>query len=71
MINLKSMTREECVLVIEDLYTAMKSNYQETLEKKNDEFDSGRQLAYFETLDMLVSRVIVNGGEAEEVTTPG
>lgn len=70
MINLNNMSREECVQVIEDLYQAMSDNYRETLEAKNDEFESGRQLAYYETLDMLVSRVIVNGGIGDEVKTP-
>ena len=68
--DLKEMSRDELAEALEESLTVMDQRYSEAKQQAKDTFQAGRELAYFETLDILRSRIIVAGGAMDEVEPP-
>lgn len=68
--NLENLTKQDLESVLRDFVDAASDNYQEALSAAEDEMQAGRQLAYFEMLDMLRSRILTAGGEMNEIIPP-
>jgi len=69
-VNLENLTKQDLKYVLCDFISAASDNYQETMSATEDEMQAGRQLAYFEMLDMLRSRILIAGGEMNEIPLP-
>jgi len=70
MWNFDEMSREDLVKALNDALMVMSERYQEAKGLSKDSFQAGRELAYFETLDILRSRIEINGGQMDEVLSP-
>lgn len=70
MLKTDKMTREDLSIALEDALQAIAENYQEASENSGDAFQAGRELAYYEVLDILRSRIEIHGGEMHEVKQP-
>lgn len=69
--NLGEMSRDDLAEALKESLAVMDQRYQEARQQQaGDTFHAGRELAYFETLDILRSRIIVAGGEMDEVEPP-
>ena len=69
--NLENMTKQDLEFVVRQFIAAAEENYRDAaLAAGRDEMQAGRQLAYFEMLDMLRSRILAAGGDMEEIKPP-
>ncbi len=77
MWNFDEMSLEDLTEALEDALTVMTERYQEARAgeacsyikdpRERECFEAGRALGYFETLDTLRSRILINGGQMDEV----
>ena len=71
MMDLHTMSKDDLSLAIKEFASATIDNYTEaSAVSEQDKFQAGRQLAYFEVLDMLRSRIELHGGSMEEIKLP-
>lgn len=70
MIQLDDMSIDDLKNALESFVSDAFDNYREAGEGIQDDFQAGRQLAYYEVLDMIRSRIMINNGKMDDVDIP-
>jgi len=71
MWNLDGLDRTGAIYAIDQALEEMTKRYADASAAASaDAFEAGRKLAYYEMLDILRSRLMVFGGEMDEIDPP-